>query len=252
MSNAESNNRNNINIEVLKKAHARLKEFMKNSKSEQEQAGIIQAFEYCYELSWKIMKKVLHNEGLEVSTPKQVFREAGSAKIIEDVELWIEFANKRNLTVHTYNEIILKKVMKIVPEFEEEVGKLIKIIEKISSSIVSRRTGNVPKKEIKLNTKDFEILKEILSKYPYRFYVYGSRVWGDARKYSDLDIYCKEKMRDGDLMNLKFDLEDSDIAIKVDVLDPSVCSKEFREIVERDLVEIGGGEEEKEGKKEGE
>jgi len=120
---------NNINIEVLKKADSVLEKFMKNDKTEQEQAGIIQSFEYCYELSWKIMKKVLNSEGLEVSTPKQVIREAGNAKIIDDVKLWIEFVNKRNLTVHTYNELVLKEIMEIMPKFKNELSKLIKELE---------------------------------------------------------------------------------------------------------------------------
>jgi nucleotidyltransferase substrate binding protein (TIGR01987 family) len=120
---------NNINIEVLKKADSVLEKFMKNDKTEQEQAGIIQSFEYCYELAWKIMKKVLNSEGLEVSTPKQVIREAGSAKIIDDVKLWIEFVNKRNLTVHTYNELVLKEIMEIMPKFKDELSKLIKELE---------------------------------------------------------------------------------------------------------------------------
>jgi len=120
---------NNINIEVLKKADSVLEKFMKNDKTEQEQAGIIQSFEYCYELSWKIMKKVLNSEGLEVSTPKQVIREAGNAKIIDNVKLWIEFVNKRNLTVHTYNELVLKEIMEIMPKFKDELSKLIKELE---------------------------------------------------------------------------------------------------------------------------
>ena len=91
---------------------------------------------------------------------------------------------------------------------------------------------------IELDKEDYKILKEVLSKYPYRFYAYGSRVKGKARKYSDLDIYCKEEMEGEDMFNLKWDLEDSDIAIKVDVLDPSVCSEEFRELIKEDLVEI--------------
>ena len=40
-----------INIEPLKRAYERLSEFMKNCNTEQEQEGIMQAFEYCYELS---------------------------------------------------------------------------------------------------------------------------------------------------------------------------------------------------------
>ena len=121
---------NNINITVLKKAYSVLEKFMQNSETEQEQAGIVQAFEYCYELAWKTIKRVLHSEGLKVSTPKEVFREAGVAGIIEDVKVWIDFVNKRNLTVHTYNELVLKDIMKIIPKFKEELGRLIEVIEK--------------------------------------------------------------------------------------------------------------------------
>jgi len=91
-------------------------------------------------------------------------------------------------------------------------------------------------KKIQIEKSDFTILKEVLLKYPYKFYVYGSRVSGKARRYSDLDIYCKEKMEGMDLIELKMDLEDSDITIKIDVLDVDSCSSEFREIIEQDLV----------------
>ena len=45
-------------------------------------------------------------------------------------------------------------------------------------------------------------------------------------------------MDNEDIFNLQEDLEDSDIAIKVDVLDPSMCSDEFRKLIMQDLVEI--------------
>ncbi|CAI2163584.1 2059_t:CDS:10 [Funneliformis geosporum] len=41
---------------------------------------------------------------------------------------------------------------------------------------------------IHMNKVDLKILKQVLSKYPYHFYAYGSRVKGTARKYSDLDL----------------------------------------------------------------
>ncbi len=99
-------------------------------------------------------------------------------------------------------------------------------------------TNRKVQKVIDLDQEDYEILIRVLRKYPYKFYAYGSRVKGKARKYSDLDIYCKERMEDEDMMNLKWDLEESDITIKVDVLDPGVCSEEFRELIKEDLVEI--------------
>ena len=36
--------------------------------------------------------------------------------------------------------------------------------------------------------KEEKIIKDILRKYPYDFYYYGSRVKGDFTKASDLDI----------------------------------------------------------------
>ena len=39
-----------------------------------------------------------------------------------------------------------------------------------------------------ISEKEEKIIKEILSKYPYDFYYYGSRVKGDFTSSSDLDI----------------------------------------------------------------
>jgi predicted nucleotidyltransferase len=93
-------------------------------------------------------------------------------------------------------------------------------------------------KGIEIDAEDYEILKSVLKKYPYKFYAYGSRVKCKARRYSDLDIYCEDKMGDEDMMNLKWDLEESDMTIKVDVIDASICSKEFVKMIKEDLVEI--------------
>ena len=119
-----------INIKLLEQAFERLKKFMQNNTTEQEQAGIVQAFEYCYELSWKIIKRVLSSKGIEVNSPKDTFREAGRNKIIEDVKKWFMFLETRNLTVHTYNVKILEEVMKIIPEFKDELELLINKLEK--------------------------------------------------------------------------------------------------------------------------
>lgn len=37
----------------------RFEQFRLNDKTEQERAGTIQAYEYCFELLWKIMKRLL-------------------------------------------------------------------------------------------------------------------------------------------------------------------------------------------------
>lgn len=91
---------------------------------------------------------------------------------------------------------------------------------------------------IKIDKEDFKILKQVLKKHPYKFYVYGSRVQGKSKIHSDIDLYCKDKMKEEDMMNLKWDLEESDISIKVDIIDAHSCSEEFRKLIKQDLVEI--------------
>jgi uncharacterized protein len=45
---------------------------------------------------------------------------------------------------------------------------------------------------LQIENKHREIIHNILKKYPYKFYAYGSRVKGTARKYSDLDLCFQE------------------------------------------------------------
>ena len=48
--------------------------------------------------------------------------------------------------------------------------------------------------KLSISNSDKKILEQILSKYPYEFYAYGSRVKGTARKYSDLDLCFQEEI----------------------------------------------------------
>ena len=48
-----------INIAPLLKAFKKFESFRLNDTTEQERAGIIQAFEYNFELVWKIMKRLI-------------------------------------------------------------------------------------------------------------------------------------------------------------------------------------------------
>ena len=112
-------------LEILEKAYKMLEEFTKHKISEQEQAGIIKSFEFCYELSWKLMKKILTEKGVDVSSPKDIFREAARNKLIKDPVPWFEFLKKRNRVVHIYNLEIINNVIEVIEEFKMEVKSLI-------------------------------------------------------------------------------------------------------------------------------
>ncbi|MCS6929568.1 MAG: nucleotidyltransferase substrate binding protein [Saprospiraceae bacterium] len=70
-----------------------------------QKAGIIQFFEMCYELAWKILKDYLEYEGVsEVSTPRNAIKKAFELGIIENGRLWMDMISDRNLASHTYDE----------------------------------------------------------------------------------------------------------------------------------------------------
>ncbi|RDU65272.1 nucleotidyltransferase [Helicobacter didelphidarum] len=82
----------------------KLKDKRFNDFSELEREGIIQRFEVSIELSWKLMKDFLQNEGYEIKSPKESIRQAFVYGLISDAEAWIEALNRRNITSHTYDE----------------------------------------------------------------------------------------------------------------------------------------------------
>ncbi|GHU40750.1 nucleotidyltransferase [Clostridia bacterium] len=76
---------------------------------ELQQEGIVQRFEYTFELFWKTLKDYLEQEGvaIEVISPKYVISAAASSKVLEhmgaDGELLLEMVRSRNLMSHTYD-----------------------------------------------------------------------------------------------------------------------------------------------------
>ena len=73
--------------------------------SELEREGLIQRFEYSYELAWKTMQDFLRYLGYDYQAgPNATIRLALEVGIIEKAEEWRDMAAARITTSHTYNE----------------------------------------------------------------------------------------------------------------------------------------------------
>lgn len=81
-----------------------------------EQEGVIQRFEYTFELAWKTVKDFLEAGGLDISplTPRQVLETAFAAKVIDDGQAWIEMLDHRNLLSHTYDFSVFGKAVEAI------------------------------------------------------------------------------------------------------------------------------------------
>ena len=84
--------------------------------SDLEKEGLIQRFEYSYELAWKTMKDYLEEHGININpvTPRNVIKEAFSANIITDGQVWVDMLLHRNLLSHTYDFSKFQEVLEAV------------------------------------------------------------------------------------------------------------------------------------------
>ena len=118
----------NVSLQQLLKAQAIFERFRKNITTDQDQAGAVQSFEFCFELAWKAMKKIIVSRGITVASPKETFRYAALENLIARPEPWFTFLELRNLTVHTYEENNLNRIVEQFDFFSKEFDIFIKTL----------------------------------------------------------------------------------------------------------------------------
>lgn len=72
--------------------------------SDLEKEGLIQRFEYTFELAWKTLKDYLESKEVDVKFPRDVIKAAFHYEIVQEGEVWMDMLEKRNLLAHTYSE----------------------------------------------------------------------------------------------------------------------------------------------------
>lgn len=82
-----------------------------------------------------------------------------------------------------------------------------------------------------LDPSHLAIMQTILKKYPYTFYVFGSRVKGASHKFSDLDLLYFDEIPPKILCQLEEDFEESDLPFKVDLVNYHGCDEGFRKCI---------------------
>ena len=72
--------------------------------SDLERAGLIKTFEFCFELSWNVLKDLLFYDGYEAKVPRAAIRQSFDSGYIdeEDCETLIDALRKRNVLSHAY------------------------------------------------------------------------------------------------------------------------------------------------------
>jgi nucleotidyltransferase substrate binding protein (TIGR01987 family) len=103
----------------FKKAFSHLDEAVQKADelSVLEKEGLIQRFEYTFELAWKTLKDFLESENVEAKFPRDVIKKGFQYEIILNGEVWMEMLEKRNLMAHTYDEEVFETAVNHVVHF---------------------------------------------------------------------------------------------------------------------------------------
>jgi nucleotidyltransferase substrate binding protein (TIGR01987 family) len=73
-----------------------------------QRAGIIQLFQFTFELAWKVLKDYLEAEErhIEINSPRTVIQTALQSGLLSENDSyeWLEAHDARNILIHTYSE----------------------------------------------------------------------------------------------------------------------------------------------------
>lgn len=96
-----------------------------HDQKEAIRAGVIQNFEFTYELCWKFIQRWLKEnrdfiDAKQPRTRRELFRISAKEGLINDPLLWFEYAEARNLSSHAYSEdkakIVFNTAIKFLPD----------------------------------------------------------------------------------------------------------------------------------------
>ena len=108
-----------------------LDRYQKVSSDDVVRDSVIQRFEFTYFIALKTLRKYFLEQAFIVEeinsmTFNAMIRTANQLDLLKsNLEKWSEFREMRNLTSHTYDEEVAEKVVRIVPDFYEEVSFLL-------------------------------------------------------------------------------------------------------------------------------
>jgi nucleotidyltransferase substrate binding protein (TIGR01987 family) len=127
-----------LDLTPLEKAVARLKEglvrYEKDVSDTQIRDGLIQRFEFTYEISHKMLKRFLEatspNPAEFDEMPFQELIRTGNERglLLSDWPKWRGYRDMRARTSHTYDEDVALKVVAMIPAFLDEAAHLSKTL----------------------------------------------------------------------------------------------------------------------------
>ncbi|MEK7791137.1 MAG: HI0074 family nucleotidyltransferase substrate-binding subunit [Deltaproteobacteria bacterium] len=115
----ETTERRQKSLENIKKAFEELQSYMKEPvRTNRDRAGVIKAFEFTFELFWKLFQKIAQEEGLEAGGPKSSLKRAFQTGLIlpDEEDVWISMLDDRNLMTDVYQNELSQQIFTRIKE----------------------------------------------------------------------------------------------------------------------------------------
>ena len=122
-------------LEDFQKAVSRLEEALAQEEySELERDGVIQRFEFTFELAWKTLKDYLDDQGFkDVLSPKKAVKQAYANDLLANGDIWVEMLEDRNRMAHLYDQKTSLAIFKNIKD--KYAGALYDLAEKLAKDI---------------------------------------------------------------------------------------------------------------------
>lgn len=110
----------------LKQLDAAVELMAERDLSELEEQGVIQAFEYNYEMAWNVIKDFYNYQGVsDIQGSRDAFRTAINRGLVDNGQHWMDMIKTRQLTSHTYKQELVETVLEdIVHKFYPALSAL--------------------------------------------------------------------------------------------------------------------------------
>ena len=84
----------------------------------------------CIELFWEIFRKIGEARGKASTSQKGIVRMAYALRLIDNVGIWLEMAENRNQTSHTYTPTLAKEIYGYIPFYYRVMRKTYNALKK--------------------------------------------------------------------------------------------------------------------------
>lgn len=104
-----------------------LNEYSASPESTVLRDGVIQRFEFTFELGWKSLKEYMEDQGAagEFQFPKGVLKAAYAAELISDADVWLDMLASRNITSHIYDDAQAAQVLEAIRDrYSDQLNSL--------------------------------------------------------------------------------------------------------------------------------